>query len=123
METPGNPVKHSAQCKKWLLLIPQVYFAMENIPTELRIKDNNLNWKLFGRDMSRSAVAFLSQVIILYICILNHFVNLSIQNGPSKLWISLLSLSLGSMLPSPKVKKPLNIGIPTPRHSPTPSIM
>ena len=51
------------------------------------------------------------------------FVNLSIQNGPSELWISLLSLSLGSMLPSPKVKKPLNIGIPTPRHSPTPSIV
>ena len=104
-----------------LLLIPQVYFAIEN--TSTGIKDNNLNWKLFGRDMSRSAVAFLSQAIILYICILTCFVNLSILNGPSKLWISLLSLSLGSMLPSPKVKKALNIGIPTPRHSPTPSIM
>ena len=30
---------------------------MENTPTEIKIKDNNLNWKLFGR-VFRSVVGF-----------------------------------------------------------------
>lgn len=64
------------------------------------------HWNLCGRKVSRSAVVFFCQIIILYIAILTCFINLSIKNGPNELWISILSLSLGSILPSPKVKKP-----------------
>lgn len=65
------------------------------------------DWNLCGRRVSRSAVVFFCQIIILYISILTCFVNLTIKNGPTELWISILSLSLGSILPSPKVKKPV----------------
>ena len=68
----------------------------------------------FQMKMSRAVMNFFSQIIILYICILTCFVNLSMKNHPPELWISLLSLSLGSILPSPKVKKRLSVDINSP---------
>ena len=51
------------------------------------------------------ALVFLCQVIILYISIITCFINLTVCNGPNELWITVLSLSLGTILPSPKVRK------------------
>ena len=51
------------------------------------------------------ALVFLCQVIILYISIITCFVNLTVRNGPNELWITVLSLSLETILPSPKVRK------------------
>ena len=62
-------------------------------------------WTLFGSKFSRMALVFLCQVIILYISIITCFVNLTIHNGPNELWITVLSLSLGTILPSRKVRK------------------
>lgn len=62
-------------------------------------------WNIFGSRVTRSAVVFFVQIFILYIAIITCFVNLTIGNGKSELWIALLSLSLGSILPSPKVSK------------------
>ena len=62
-------------------------------------------WTLFGSKFSRTALVFLCQVIILYISIITCFVNLTVHNGPNELWITVLSLSLGTILPSPKVRK------------------
>ena len=62
-------------------------------------------WTLFGSKFSTTALVFLCQVIILYISIITCFVNLTVCNGPNELWITVLSLSLGTILPSPKVRK------------------
>ena len=62
-------------------------------------------WTLFGSKFSRTALVFLCQVIILYISIITCFINLTVCNGPNELWITVLSLSLGTLLPSPKVRK------------------
>ena len=51
------------------------------------------------------ALIFICQVIILYISIITCFVNLTVHNGPNELWITILSISLGTILPSPKVRK------------------
>ena len=51
------------------------------------------------------ALVFLCQVIILYISIITCFVNLTVHYGPNELWITVLSLSLETILPSPKVRK------------------
>ena len=64
-----------------------------------------MEWTLFGSKFSRMTLVFLCQVIILYISIITCFVNLIIHNGPNELWITVLSLSLGTILPSPKVRK------------------
>ena len=62
-------------------------------------------WTLFGSKFSRMALVFLCQVIILYTSVITCFGNLTVHNSPNKLWITVLSLSLGTILPSPKVKK------------------
>ena len=62
-------------------------------------------WTLFGSKFSRTALVFLCQVIILYISIITCFINLTVHNGPNELWITVLSLSLGTLLSSPKVRK------------------
>ena len=62
-------------------------------------------WTIFGSKFSRTALIFLCQVIILYISIITCSVNLTVHNGPNELWITVLSLSLGTILPSPKVRK------------------
>ena len=67
--------------------------------------EGQLEWTLFGSKFSRTALVFLCQVIILYISIITCFVNLTVCNGPNELWITVLSLSLGTILPSPKVRK------------------
>ena len=41
----------------------------------------------------------------LYISIITCFVNITECNGPNELWITVLSLSLGTILPWPKVRK------------------
>ena len=67
--------------------------------------EGQLEWTLFGSKFSRTALVFLCQVIILYISIITCFINLTVHNGPNELWITVLSLSLGTLLPSPKVRK------------------
>lgn len=76
-----------------------------------------------GSKVSRSALVFLSQVIILYISIITCFVNLTVRNGPNELWITVLSLSLGTILPSPKVRKHSRSSLPpsSGQQQPTPS--
>jgi hypothetical protein len=62
-------------------------------------------WNLCGRKVTRTAAVFICQIFILYVAIVTCFINLSLKNGPNELWITVLSLSLGSILPSPKVRK------------------
>ena len=59
----------------------------------------------FGKKIKKAEIAFVFQVIILYIVIITCIINLSLRNGTSELWVSLLSYSLGCILPSPKIKK------------------
>ena len=71
-----------------------------------QVSSNSFEWNLCGKKVSRSAIVFICQIVILYISIITCFVNLTLKNGPNELWITILSLSLGSILPSPKVHKP-----------------
>ena len=63
------------------------------------------SFKVFRKRIRKPEVTFIFQVIILYIVIITCIINLSLKNGTSELWVSLLSYSLGCLLPSPKIKK------------------
>ena len=74
------------------------------------IMEGQYQWTLFGSKFLRTALVFLCQLIILYISIITCFVNFTVHNGSNELWITVLSLSLGTILPSPKVRKSKNAG-------------
>ena len=61
------------------------------------------NWNVFGNKIPKDEFAFFAQVVLIYIVCITCIINLSIGNGNSNLWISLLSDSLGYILPSPKL--------------------
>ena len=63
------------------------------------------SWRVLRRFIGKPEIVFLSQIIILYVVILTCIINLSINSGKNELWVSLLSYSLGCILPAPKVKK------------------
>jgi len=49
-------------------------------------------------------VVFFSQIVALYIVIITCLINLSLTSGTQELWISLLSASIGYLLPNPSIK-------------------
>lgn len=69
--------------------------------------DGSTVWNFFGKQRPKAQIVYMTQVVILYIVIITCIVNLSVKNGISELWVSLLSYSLGCLLPSPRLKKPI----------------
>ena len=63
------------------------------------------NWNVFGNKIPKEEIVFFTQVILIYIVCVTCLINLSIGNGNSNLWTSLLSGSLGYLLPAPKLRK------------------
>ena len=52
--------------------------------------------------MNSKLILFIGQIATLFIVVLASLANLSFGIGDQKLWITLLSMSLGCLLPSPK---------------------
>lgn len=61
------------------------------------------NWKFFGHNVPKPEIIFFSQVVIIYIVVITALVNITIANGNSTIWISLLCSCLGYMLPNPSL--------------------
>jgi len=62
-------------------------------------------WNVFGYSIPKLEVVYISQVIALYLLIFTCLINLSIRNDKSELWCSLLSSSIGYLLPNPSLKR------------------
>jgi hypothetical protein len=66
------------------------------------------HWWIFGQKFPKNEVVFFVQIIIVYVVILTSLVNLTLQRGDNsgeqKLWIALLSSSLGYLLPNPSIR-------------------
>lgn len=61
-------------------------------------------WHFCGRLLPRSEIVFFVQVILIYIVVIVSIVNLTIGRSDDKLWIALLSSSIGYLLPNPSLK-------------------
>lgn len=68
-------------------------------------RSNSERWHLLGARIPKAEIVYFCQMIIVYVIIITSIVNLSLQNGSTELWISLLSSCIGYALPSPKLKK------------------
>jgi hypothetical protein len=62
-------------------------------------------WNVCGYHMPKLEVVYFSQIVILYIVIIICLINLSVQHAEVELWCSLLSASIGYLLPNPSLKK------------------
>lgn len=57
------------------------------------------------RTLKKVDVVYICQMVIVYIIIITSVVNLSLKNGSSELWISLLCSATGYALPAPSLIK------------------
>lgn len=60
-------------------------------------------WHFCGQKFPKSEIVFFVQVILVYIVVITSIVNLTLGSQDNKLWISLLSSSIGYLLPNPKI--------------------
>jgi len=83
------------------------------IKTELRNfyqkrmeSDNTSRWLLFGQKFPKEEIVYFSQIIILYTIIICSIINITTNcERLNPVWISLLSSSVGYLLPHPKINK------------------
>ena len=61
------------------------------------------NWTLFGNKVPKPEIIFFAQVIIIYIVVITSLINISIGNGDTTIWLSLMCSCLGYMLPNPSL--------------------
>lgn len=74
-----------------------------NDEVDLNVPEEPLNrrWFCTGNELTCSQIAFICQIVIVYIIIITSIINISLQIEPQDLWITLLSSCLGYILPSP----------------------
>ena len=75
-----------------------------HVPKE-ETQSNGERWHFLGTRVPQAEIVYFCQMLIVYIIIITSIINLSLENGSSELWISLLSSCIGYSLPSPKLKK------------------
>ena len=61
-------------------------------------------WTWCGRVVPKSVIVFFCQVLAVYIIICTSVYNLTVGTEPQSLWITLLSISVGYLVPSPVIK-------------------
>ncbi len=67
--------------------------------------ENGDNWTVMGSKIPKSEIVYFCQIFIVYIIAIASVINLSMNNGISEVWISLLSSCIGYLLPNPKLKQ------------------
>lgn len=78
---------------------------MMDSPTAASTSSSSTHWDCFGKKIPKQEVTYLSQIVLIYMVVITCIINLSLQNGDSNFWCSLLSSSVCMILPAPKIKK------------------
>lgn len=60
-------------------------------------------WRIFGRRAPRSEIVFGCQILLIYIVAIVALINLTRGEGPDRLWVGLLSLTVGAAIPAPSL--------------------
>ena len=79
---------------------------MEGLPTDaVSQSSQTLKWPLCGQVYPKHEIVFFAQIILLYVVIITSLYNLTRAGENRELWITLLSSSVGYLLPNPQIKK------------------
>jgi len=68
---------------------------------------DNSQWPIFGQNRPKNCIIFFCQVTLIFVLVVASIVNLSLRQLDAvedKVWIALLSWSVGYLLPGPKLK-------------------
>ena len=71
-----------------------------NQVTPTSLSSHGGRWNVFGSDVPKEEIVFFTQVILIYVIAITSIVNLTMDAKNDTLWTSLLSASLGYMLPA-----------------------
>lgn len=61
-------------------------------------------WEVFGRKIPKAEIEYFGQIVIIYIVVIASIINLACNNQ-TELFMTLLGMCLGAVLPSPHLKK------------------
>ena len=86
-------------------LIRELEAQQQHVPIGELLDQEEINWQVCGQKFPRSELVFFSQAIIIYVVVILSLFNLTTGRGDPTLWSSLLSGSLGYLLPSPSISK------------------
>ena len=75
-------------------------------PTPASLSSHGGRWNVFGNEVPKEEIVFFTQVILVYVIAITSIVNLTMEAKHETLWTSLLSASLGYMLPAPQLNNP-----------------
>ena len=74
-----------------------------NQATPSSLSSHGGRWNVFGSDVPTEEIVFFTPVILIYVIAITSIVNLTMDAKNDTLWRSLLSASLGYMLPAPQL--------------------
>ena len=74
-----------------------------NQATPASLSSRGGRWNVFGSDVPKGEIVFFTQVILIYVIAITGIVNLTMEAKNGTPWTSLLSASLGYMLPAPQL--------------------
>ena len=74
-----------------------------NQATPTSLSSHGGRWNVFGNEVPKEEIVFFTQVILIYVIAITSIVNLTMDAKNDTLWTSLLSASLGYMLPAPNL--------------------
>lgn len=60
-------------------------------------------WDVFGRKLPKSEIEYFAQIGLIYFVVISSIINLACSNQ-TELFMTLLGMSLGAVLPSPHLK-------------------
>lgn len=61
-------------------------------------------WEVFGRKVPKAEIEYFAQIVIIYIVVIASLINIACSNE-TELFMTLLGMCLGAVLPSPHLKK------------------
>lgn len=68
------------------------------------VNDEREFWNVFGYALPKTQVVFFAQISAIFLLMITSIVNLSLEKGEAKVWITFLSGSISSLLPAPVLR-------------------
>jgi lipoprotein signal peptidase len=77
-------------------------------PTLSESTSTGESWSIFARNIQKEQIIYFTQIFIVYTVIIAAIINLALSETPCSIWGTILSGTVGYILPAPKIRKKKN---------------